>query len=80
MRGDERDGDFSAGQQHREVFHAAALGEEFGLSGELEARFVHARFVNRAGHDGIEFAAPRERDGFFQRGRSCARRFNGRVT
>src|SRR5438876_2835842 len=59
MRSDQGDCDFSAGQTHREVFHGAALGKKFGLSGKLEPRFVHPRFVNWSGHDPVQLAAPR---------------------
>ncbi len=34
MRRNKCDGDFSAGQTHREIFHAAALGEKLSLSRE----------------------------------------------
>ena len=79
MGGNECDRDFSAGQTHREIFHAAALGEKFRLSGELETGCVHARLVNRAGHDGIEFTAPSERDRFLQRRSGRASSFKRRL-
>ena len=59
MSGDECDRDFSAGQTHREIFYAAALGEKLSLSRKLKASFVHSRLVNRSGHDRVEFTAPR---------------------
>ena len=34
VRRDKRDGEFSAGQQHGEILHAAALGEEFVWPGK----------------------------------------------
>src|SRR6266704_2419568 len=42
----ERDREFSAGQTHCEIFHAAALGEKFGLPGKLKTHFVHPGLVN----------------------------------
>lgn len=74
-----RDRDFSAGQQHREIFYAAALGKEFGLSREFETGFVHPRFMNRAGHDCIELVASCARDCLFQRSGGRARRFDRRL-
>ena len=78
MRSDERDRDRSAGQKHRKILHAAAFREEFRLSGKLEADFVHARLVNRAGDDGIEFAFARKIDSFFQGSSGGARGFGCR--
>ena len=80
MRGNKRDRDFSTGQTHREIFDTAALGKKFRLSWELEAHFVHPRFVNRAGYDCIELTAPRECDRFFERRRGGARSFGGRIS
>jgi hypothetical protein len=74
---DERDGHFSTGQTHCEIFDAAALGKKFRLSWKLEAHFVHPGFVNRAGYDCIEFTAPGKGNCFFQRGGSSARGFGG---
>ena len=54
--GDERDREPSAGKQHGEISHVAARGEELRLAGKLESDFVHVGLVNRAGHDGIDFA------------------------
>ena len=64
----------AAGQEHGEIFHAAARGEKLGLPGKLETDLVHARLVNRAGDDGGD-ARPRRASsrGFFQRGRGGAR-------
>ena len=67
MRGDERDGEAAAGQEHREILHAAAGGEKFRLARKLEADLVHSRLVNRAGHDRVDFAGEGERGGFFER-------------
>src|ERR1700730_14912136 len=67
VRCDQRDRDLSAGQTHRAIFDAAPISETFGLPWEFETGFVHPRFVNRSGHDGIELAASRERDRFFER-------------
>ena len=75
VRRDERDGHFSAGQTHREIFDATALGKKFRLSWKLETHFVHPGFVNRAGYDCIELTAPGQGDRFFQRGGSSARSF-----
>src|SRR5205807_2113820 len=61
---DEGDGEFSAGQTHREAFHATALGKKFCLPGKLESRFVHTRFVNWTGHDRVQLAASRTCDRF----------------
>src|ERR1700731_4060896 len=69
MRGDKGDRHVTAGQQHGEVFHAAALGEKFGLPGKFEANFIHSRLMNWTGNDGREFAAKRE-GGRFLKGRS----------
>src|SRR5437773_6999485 len=68
VRSDQRDGEVPASQTHREIFHAAALGKEFRLSGESESDLVHPRLVNWPGHDCIELAAAGERDRFFKRG------------
>ena len=76
MSGDKRDGNFSAGKQHGEIFHAAAVGKKFRLSGKLETDLVHARFMDRSGHDGVDCSALRQRDGLFQRrgrGRAVSR-------
>ena len=80
MRGHERDRDFPAGQTHREIFHATALGKKFRLPGKLEPRFVHPRFVNGASHDCVNLAAARARDRFFERSRGPARSSNRRRT
>ena len=71
----------AAGQQHREILHAAAGGEKFGLAGKFETDLVHARLVNRAGHDRVDFAA-RARRRFFQRRQrgSGARPASARLT
>src|SRR5207247_10039171 len=65
--------------KHPEIFDPAALGEEFGLSWELETGFVHTRLVNRPGHNRIELAASRECDRFFERSRCGTRGFDCRL-
>src|SRR6266404_3938456 len=72
-------GEFSAGQTHCEIFHTAALGEKFRLSGEFKAGCVHPRFVNRTRYDGIEFAPARQRYGFFKCRRCGARGLDRRL-
>ncbi len=71
--GDERDGEARSGQEHGEVFHAAARGEKFGLAGKLESDFVHAGLVNRPGHDRIDLPGEGKLGGFFQGGLGGAR-------
>ena len=79
MRGDERDGHFSAGQTHCEIFDATALGKKFRLSWKLEAHLVHPGFVNRAGYDCVELAAPGQSDRFFQAQLRQRAQFPGRL-
>src|SRR5204863_6043412 len=79
MRGDQCDGDFSTGQTHCEIFHAAAIGKKFRLSAKLEASVVHPSLVNWPGYDGIEFASARQRYGFFKSRRCGARGLNRRL-
>ena len=43
-------------------FTPQRVGKKFGLAGKLEADLVHARLVDRAGHDRVDFAAAGERD------------------
>ena len=78
MRRDERDGEFSASQTHREIFYAAALREKFRLPREPESDFVHPGLVNRPGHDGLELAATGECDRLLERSRGGARSFRCR--
>jgi hypothetical protein len=78
VRRNERDRDFSARQTHREIFDATALGKKFRLSGKLEAHFVHPGFVNWAGYDCIELAAPGQGNRFFQGSGGSARSFCSR--
>src|ERR1051325_5516507 len=78
MSRDERDRHFSAGQTHREIFHSAALREEFGLPGKLETRLVHSRFVNWPGDNRLNFATSNQGNSFFKCSGSGARGFNGR--
>src|SRR5438477_13103060 len=80
MRGDQCDGDFSAGETHREIFDAAALSKKLGLPWELKTDFVHPGFVNRPGYNCIELAPPRECDCFFERSRSGTRRLRSRLS
>ena len=73
MGGDESDGETRAGQEHGEVLHAAARGEEFGLAGKLEPDFIHASLVNRPGHDRVDLTRDRQPGGFLERGLGLAR-------
>ena len=78
MRRDERDGEFSACQTHREIFDAAALREKFRLPRESESDFIHSGLVNRPGHDGLELAAAGECDRLLERSCGGARSFRCR--
>ena len=80
MRGDQCDGDFSAGETHREIFDAAALSKKLGLPWELKTNFVHPGFVDRPGYNCIEIAPPRECHCFFERGRGSTRSFCSRLS
>src|SRR4029077_4981229 len=75
VRRDERNGEFSACQTHREIFYAAALREKFRLPREPEANFIHSGLVDRPGHDGLELAAAGECHSFFERSCGGARSF-----
>ena len=70
MRGDKRNGQFSAGEEHREIFYSAAGGEEFGLTRERKPNLVHVRLMDRPGDDSVDFACQGELHSFFQRGRA----------
>ncbi|KAF5408224.1 MAG: hypothetical protein Udaeo2_16000 [Candidatus Udaeobacter sp.] len=80
VRGDERDRNFSAGKTHGEIFDATALGKKFRLSWKPEAHLVHPGFVNRAGYDCVELAAPGQGDRFFQGSCGSARSFCSRIS
>src|ERR1041385_9352417 len=75
MSGDERNGEFCAGQTHGEIFYATALGKKFRLSGKPESDFVHPGFVNWPSHDSVEFAASSECHRLFERSGSGASSF-----
>jgi hypothetical protein len=66
VRGDESNGQSPARQQHGEIAHIGAIGEKLSLARKLEADLIHARFVDRAGDNGVDFAAERELDSLFQ--------------
>ena len=67
MCGYESDSETRSGQEHGEVLHAAACGEKLGLAGKLESDFIHARLVNRSGHNRIDLMRDRKSDGFLER-------------
>jgi hypothetical protein len=79
VRGDEGDGQFPTGQEHRKIGHAATIGEELGLAGELEANLVHAGFVNWTGDNGVNFAVLSQPGPFFQSLQGGPRRFRSRL-
>ena len=66
MRSHKRDSNFSAGEQHREIFHAATVCKKLCLSLKRKTDFVHPRFVNRAGYYRVDGTTLRERCRFFQ--------------
>src|SRR5205823_4043113 len=80
VRGDERDSELAAGQTHREIFHPTALREKFRLPGKLKSGFVHPRFVNWSGNNGVDFAASCERDRLFKSCGCGSRCFDRRLT
>ncbi len=69
----------AAGQEHGEIFHPGTGGKKFRLAGKLEADFVHARLVDRSGHDRIQLTGESEAGGFLKRSPGGAGAFRGRL-
>jgi hypothetical protein len=72
------DRQLAAGQTHGKIIDAAALGEKFRLAWKFETGFIHARLMNRPGHDCIELAASRDCNRFLERSGRGTRSFSCR--